>query len=75
MVLLSNSYIRDSTHIINILNKLKEPPIIITLMHPGFSCLYTNIPHEESITAIKEMMAILSNHQMIYLTVAILWNY
>ena len=52
------SYIRDSTHIINILNEIiKQPlhPVLCTLV---VSSLHTNRPHEEGIKTIQEALAI-----------------
>ena len=48
LVPLSQSYIRDPTHLINILNKLTMQPW----------SLYTNIPHNEGIPSIKEILTI-----------------
>ena len=57
LVPLSQSYIRDSTHLINILNKLTTQPgmLLCTL---DITSLYTNIPHNEGIYSIKEILAI-----------------
>ena len=57
LVPLSQSYIRDSTHLINILNKLTLQPgmLLCTL---DITSLYTNIPHNEGIQSMKEMLAI-----------------
>ena len=51
------SYIRDLTHMINILNEFSMPPgmLLCTL---DITSLYTNIPHNEGIQSIKEMLAI-----------------
>ena len=57
LVLLSESYIRDSTHIINILNKSKMLPEIL-LCTLDITSLYTNIPHNEGIQSRKEFLAI-----------------
>ena len=50
----SQSYIRDSTHLINILNEISLQPgmLLCTL---DITSLYTNIPHNEGIEAIKKM--------------------
>ena len=52
LVTLSESYIRDPTHLINILNKFNMPPgmLLCTL---DITSLYTNIPHNEGIQSIK----------------------
>ena len=57
LVPLSQSYIRDSTHLINILNKFTVQPgmLLCTL---DITSLCTNIPHNEGIQSIKEMLAI-----------------
>ena len=57
LVPLSESYIRDSTHMINILNNLNISPdtLFCTL---DITSLYTNIPHKEGTQAIKEFLAI-----------------
>ena len=49
----SESYIRDSSHIINILNKFNMLPDMI-LCTLDITSLYTNIPHNEGIQSIKE---------------------
>ena len=56
-VLLSQSYIRDSTHLINILEGFTLQPGII-LCTLDITSLYTNIPHIECIQSTKEMLAI-----------------
>ena len=53
LVPLSESYIRDSTHMINILSELNMLPDMI-LCTLDITSLYTNIPHNESIQSIKE---------------------
>ena len=57
IVPLSQSYIRDSTHLINILTGISLQPgmLLCTL---DITSLYTNIPHNEGIEAIKTMLAI-----------------
>ena len=57
IVPLSQSYIRDSTHLINILTGISLQPgmLLCTL---DITSLYTNIPHNEGIEAIKKMLAI-----------------
>ena len=57
IVPLSQSYIRDSTHLINILKGISLQPgmLLCTL---DITSLYTNIPHNEGIEAIKKMLAI-----------------
>ena len=57
IVPLSQSYIRDSTHVINILNGFTVQPgmLLCTL---DITSLYTNIPHNEIIESIKKMLAI-----------------
>ena len=57
LVPLYQSFIRDSTHLINILNELTlQPGILLCTM--DITSLYTNITHNEGIQAIKEMLAI-----------------
>ena len=53
----SQSYIRDSSHLINILNNLTMQcrMLLCTL---DITSLYTNIPHNEGIQSIKETLAI-----------------
>ena len=60
LVPLSRSYIRDSTHMINILNNFKIIPdmLVCTL---DITSLYTSIPHNEDVQAIKEFLAIHRN--------------
>ena len=57
IVPLSKSYIRDSSHLINILNDTSSYPgmLLCTL---DITSLYTNIPHNEGIESIKKMLAI-----------------
>ena len=57
LVPLSESYIRDSTHMINILNQFNmlQDMLLCTL---DITSLYTNIPHNEGIQSIKEFLAI-----------------
>ena len=57
IVPLSQSYIRDSTHLIYILNGFTIQPgmLLCTL---DITSLYTNIPHDEDIQSTKEMLAI-----------------
>ena len=57
LVPLSDSYIRDSTHLINILNKFNMPPDML-LCTQDITSLYTNIPHNEGIQSINELLAI-----------------
>ena len=57
LVLLSESYIRDSTHMINTLNNLNTSPCML-LCTLDISSLYTNIPHNEGTQAIKKFLAI-----------------
>ena len=57
LVSLSKSYIRDSTHLINILNEFIVQPGMLLYILDNTS-LYTNIPHNEGIQSIKEMLAI-----------------
>ena len=57
LVPLCKSYIRDPTHLINILNELSvQSGILLCIL--GLTSLYTNIPHNEDIQAMKEMLAI-----------------
>ena len=57
LVPLSESYIRDSTHMINILNKFNILPDML-LCTLDITTLYINIPHNEGIQSIKEFQAI-----------------
>ena len=57
LVPLSRSYIRDSTHMIKILQNFKITPNML-LCTLDITSLYTNIPHDEGIQAIKELLAI-----------------
>ena len=57
IVPLSKSYVRDSTHLINILKDFNIQPGIL-LCTLDVTSLYTNIPHSEGIQSIKEMLAI-----------------
>ena len=51
-----SSYIKDSTHFLQILNTLNHIPSTATLCTIDVSSLYTNIPHQEGIDAcIKDM--------------------
>ena len=54
---LSESYIRDSTHMTNVLNKFSMLPdaLLCTL---DITSLYTNIPYNEGIQSIKAFLAI-----------------
>ena len=55
---LSQCYIRDSTHLIIILNGFTVQPGI--LLHTlDITSLYTNIPHNQGIQSTKEMLAII----------------
>ena len=57
LVPFSQSFIRDSTHLINILNELTlQPGMLLCTWY--ITSLYTNIPHNEGIKAIKEILAI-----------------
>ena len=57
IVLLSQSYIRDSTHLINIHNGFTVLPEML-LCTLDITSLYTNIPPDEGIQSTKEMLAI-----------------
>ena len=57
LVPLSRSYIRDSTHMINILLDYEPTPNML-LCTLDITSLYTNIPHYEGVQAIKEILAI-----------------
>ena len=57
LVPLSRSYIRDPTHMINILQHHKPIPNML-LCTLDITSLYTNIPHHEGVQAIKEQLAI-----------------
>ena len=57
LVPLSESYIRDSTHMTNILNKFNMLPDML-LCTLDTTSLYTNIPHSEGIQSIKEFLTI-----------------
>ena len=54
---LSQSYIRDSTHLINILSGFTVQPSML-LCTLDITSLYTNIPHNEATESIKRMLAI-----------------
>ena len=57
LVPLAQSYIRDPTHLINILNKLTmQPGMLLCIL--DITSLYTNIPHNEGIQSIKETLTI-----------------
>ena len=58
LVPLSNSYLRDSTCMINILSTIHTLPSHLLLYTLDVSSLCTNIPHDEGIQAIKKMLAI-----------------
>lgn len=49
------SYIKDTTHFLNVLNtiQLEDTDLLVTI---DVSSLYTNIPHEEGIAAMKQRM-------------------
>ena len=53
----SQSYIRDSTHLKNILNGFTVQPGM-SLCTLDITSLYTNIPHNEGIQSTKEMLVI-----------------
>ena len=55
---LSNSYFRDSTCMINILSEIYTIPSDLLLCILDASSLYTSIPHEEGIQAVKEIVTI-----------------
>ena len=57
LVPLFQSYIRDTAHLINIFNELTLQPGML-LCDWDITSLYTNIPHNESIQYIKEILAI-----------------
>ena len=57
IVPLSQSYVRDSTHLINILKDFTAQPGIL-LCTRDITSLYTNLPHLEGIHSTKEMLAI-----------------
>ena len=57
VVPLWQSYIRDSTHLTNILNGFTAQPGML-LCTMDITSLYTNIPHDEHIKSTKEMLAI-----------------
>ena len=57
LVPLSRSYIRDFTHMINILQDYRPIPNML-LCTLDITSLYTNIPHHEGVEAIKELLAI-----------------
>ena len=54
---LSQSFIWDSTYLINILNELTLQPGVL-LCTLDITSLYTNVPHNEGIQSIKEILAI-----------------
>ena len=54
---LSQSCIRDSSHVINILNEfIVQSGILLCTL--DITSLYTNISHNEGIQSIKEMLAV-----------------
>ena len=57
IVPLSQSYVKDSTHLINMLKDftVQQGMLLCTL---DITSLYTNIPHMEGIQSTKEMLAI-----------------
>ena len=65
---LSQSFIRDSTHIINILDALILQPWML-LCTLDITSLYTNIPHNEGIQSNKRY-SLFTEHPKIYLTTA-----
>ena len=56
MVPLSTFCVRDSIHLINILNEVADLPLRTFLCTSNVNSIYTNIPHDEGITAIKETL-------------------
>ena len=54
---LSESYTRDSTHMVNILNNFSTFPDVL-LCTLDITSLYMNIPHNEGTQSIKEFLAI-----------------
>ena len=57
LVPLFQSYIRDSTHLINILHEfIMQPGMLLCTL--DITSLYINIPHNECIQSIKEILAI-----------------
>ena len=58
LVPLSKFYIRDSTHMINMLSDVDGLLSGVILWILDVTNLHTNIPHEQGIQAIKEMLAI-----------------
>ena len=57
LVPLSQSFVRNSTHLINILNEITLQPGML-LCTSDITSLYTNMPHNEDIQSIKEILAI-----------------
>ena len=57
LVQLSDSYIRDSTHMMYIFNKFNMSPDML-LCTLDITSLYTNIPYNEGIQSTKEFLAI-----------------
>ena len=57
LVPLSRSYIRDSTHMIDNLQDFNTIPNML-LCTLDITSIYTNIPHDEGVQAIKELLAI-----------------
>ena len=53
----SQSYMRDSTHLMNILNGFTVQPVML-LCTLDIRSLYSNIPHNEGVQSTKEMLAI-----------------
>ena len=56
LVNLIPSYVKDTTHMLNILNDLHHIPSTAILLTMDVSALYTNIPHSEGISAVTKAM-------------------
>ena len=50
------SYVKDTTHFLNLINDIKSVPPEAHLVTMDVRSLYTNIPHNEGIQAVKETM-------------------
>ena len=66
LIHLSRSYTRNSTHITNILNDLRELPFQVLLCTLNINCLCTNILQNDCISPNKEILAIQREHELIH---------
>ena len=57
---------KGPTHMMNIVSEIRDVPLEVLLCTVDISSLYLNIPHEEGVTAINEMLVMLrSLHDLI----------